>query len=203
MPNMGMKAQGEGGLSGALFSGTRRRLLALFFGQPGRSFYGGELIALAASGSGAVQRELSHLAQAGLVNVKSVGKQKHYQANAASPIFAELRGIVLKTVGLADPLRDALAPLADRITAAFVYGSVAKQTDTAASDIDLLILSDSLTYGDVFEALEAASALLGRPVNPTILSREDFKRKAGDAFLSRVLQQPRVWVMGGEHDLAV
>lgn len=202
---MGKKdlSQASKGMASALFSGTRQRVLALLFGQPSRSFYASELIKLANSGSGAVQRELAGLSQVGLVTVRAVGNQRHYQANASSPIFAELCGIVRKTVGLADPLRAALAPIAGQIVAAFVYGSVAKQTDTGSSDIDLLILSDTLSYGDLFEALEAASAELGRAVNPTILSRAAFTQKAADAFLSRVREQPKVWIMGGEDDLPV
>lgn len=202
---MGKKdlSQASKGMASALFSGTRQRVLALLFGQPSRTFYASELIKLANSGSGAVQRELAGLSQVGLVTVRAVGNQRHYQANASSPIFAELCGIVRKTVGLADPLRAALVPIAGQIVAAFVYGSVAKQTDTGSSDIDLLILSDTLSYGDLFEALEAASAELGRAVNPTILSRAAFTQKAADAFLSRVREQPKVWIMGGEDDLPV
>lgn len=207
MPNMGTKPASEPqrGLADALFSGTKQRLLGLLFGQPSRSFYANELIELAKSGSGAVQRELANLTQSGLVNVRPVGNQKHFQANAASPIFAELCGIVQKTVGLADPLREALAPLAGQIIAAFVYGSVAKKTDTAGSDIDLMILSDDLTYGDVFNALEAASGTLGRAVNPTILTRQELgKRQAEkESFLTRVLQQPKVWIIGGEDALTI
>ncbi|MEP7057471.1 MAG: nucleotidyltransferase domain-containing protein [Caldimonas sp.] len=208
MPNMGMRSPAPSqrtGLADALFSGTRQRLLGLLFGQPSRSFYATELIGLAGSGSGAVQRELANLAQSGLVTLRAVGNQKHYQANAESPIFAELCGIAQKTVGLAEPLREALAPLGRQIRAAFVYGSVAKKTDTAASDIDVMLLSDELSYADTFAALEAASSRLGRTVNPTILTRKDFiKRvKARESFLTRVLAQPKVWIIGGESDLAV
>jgi predicted nucleotidyltransferase len=204
MPNMGWVSHSDG-LASALFSGTRQRVLGLLFGQPSRSFYASELIQRVGSGSGAVQRELANLVQSGLVTVRPVGNQKHFQANPASPIFAELCGIVQKTTGLADPLREALGPLADRIAAAFVYGSVAKQADTAASDIDLMILGDDLTYGDVFGALESASATLGRTVNPTILSRTELARRLAnqESFLTRVLQQPKVWIIGGEDALAV
>jgi predicted nucleotidyltransferase len=208
MPNMGTKPSTPSrptGLANALFSGTKQRVLGLLFGQPSRSFYATELIGLAASGSGSVQRELANLAASGLVTVKAVGNQKHYQANAESPIFAELCGIAQKTVGLAEPLRDALEPLAPRIMVAFVYGSVAKKTDTASSDIDLMLLSDEVSYGDAFAALEAASSQLGRVVNPTILTRKEFSKrvKAQESFLTRVLAQPKVWIVGGEHDLAV
>jgi predicted nucleotidyltransferase len=180
-------------------------VLGLLFGQPGRSFYANELIGLAGGGSGAVQRELVRLARSGLVTTRPVGNQKHYQANPDSPLFAELCGIVQKTVGLAEPLRHALRGVARQIRAAFVYGSVAKRQDAAASDIDLMIISDTLSYGDIFSALEAASVRLGRPVNPTIMtSKELAKRvKSDNAFTTRVLAQPKIWVMGGEDDLRV
>ena len=193
------------GLADALFSGTQQRVLGLLFGQPERSFYATELINLAGAGSGAVQRELARLAQSGLVTLKAVGNQKHYQANPASPIYDELCGVVRKTVGLAEPLRAALAPLAMQIKAAFVYGSIAKKEDTASSDIDLMLVSDTLTDGDVVLALQAATELLGREVNPNIFTSQDFAKrlKEGSSFVTRVMAQPKVWLIGGEHDLAV
>jgi predicted nucleotidyltransferase len=192
------------GIADALFSKVQQRVLAVLFGNPGRSFYANEVIALAGSGTGAVQRELARLEAAGLVTVTRVGNQKHYQANAAAPVFEELRGMVLKTSGLADVLRGALAPLAARIGAAFVYGSVAKKQDTANSDIDLMVVSDSLSYADLFTVLEEATSRLGRPVNPTVYSRQEFDKRvrADNAFIKRVLAQPKLWVIGEEHDLA-
>jgi predicted nucleotidyltransferase len=191
------------GLADALFSTTQQRVLGLLFGQPERSFYATELIGLTGAGSGAVQRELARLEASGLATVRRLGTQKHYQANPASPLYEELVGIVRKTVGLAEPLREALAPLAPRIVAAFVYGSVAKRRDTARSDIDLMVLSDELGYADVFGALEEAGARLGRTVNPTVYSRKGLARrvKAGSAFVKRVLEQPKLWVIGSERDL--
>jgi len=187
----------------ALFPAVRQRVLAVLFGSPDRSFYANELIALARSGTGAVQRELASLLAAGLVTVRDQGNQKHYQANAASPVFAELRGLVLKTVGLADVLRAALAPLEDQVAAAFVYGSVARQQDTAASDVDVLIVSDALGYAEVFGALEGAAQTLGRAINPTLYTRAELaRRRAQDnAFVTRVLDQPRIWLMGDEEVL--
>ena len=187
----------------ALFPAVRQRVLAVLFGSPDRSFYANELIALARSGSGAVQRELASLLAAGLITVRDQGNQKHYQANAASPVFAELRGLVLKTVGLADVLRAALAPLEDQVAAAFVYGSVARQQDTAASDVDVLIVSDALGYAEVFGALESAAQTLGRTINPTLYTRAELaRRRAQDnAFVTRVLDQPRIWLMGDEEVL--
>jgi len=187
----------------ALFPAVRQRVLAVLFGAPDRSFYANELIALARSGTGAVQRELASLLAAGLVTVRDQGNQKHYQANAASPVFAELRGLVLKTVGLADVLQAALAPLADQVAAAFVYGSVARQQDTAGSDVDVLIVSDALGYAEVFSALEGAAQTLGRTINPTLYTRAELaRRRAQDnAFVTRVLAQPRIWLMGDEEVL--
>jgi predicted nucleotidyltransferase len=191
------------GLADALFSTTQRRVLGLLFGQPERSFYASELIALVGAGSGAVQRELARLEQSGLVTVRRLGTQKHFQANPDSPLFGELSSIARKTVGLAEPLRDALTPLASRIIAAFVFGSVAKRKDTAASDIDLMVVSDRLTYADVFEALEAVSSMLGRTINPTIYTRREFvkRRRESNAFLTRVLAQPKLWILGTDDDL--
>lgn len=192
------------GVAEALFTKVQQRVLGVLFGNPGRSFFANEVIALAGSGTGAVQRELTRLAAAGLLTVKRVGKQKHYQANAGAPVFEELRGLVMKTSGLADVLRAALASLGERISAAFIYGSVAKGQDTAASDIDLMVVSDSLTYGEVFGALEDAVTRLGRRVNPTVYSRREFarRRKRGSAFVTRVLAQPKIWLIGDEHGFA-
>ncbi|MBI3917524.1 MAG: nucleotidyltransferase domain-containing protein [Betaproteobacteria bacterium] len=193
------------GIADALFSKVRQRVLGVLFGNPGRSFYANEVIALAGSGTGAVQRELIRLETTGLLTVTRVGKQKHYQANPAAPVFEELRGLVLKTSGLADVLRTGLAPLAGQITAAFVYGSVPKGEDTAKSDIDLMVLSESLTYADLFAALEETSRRLGRKVNPTVYTPQELarRRKQGNAFVTRVLAQPRIWRIGGERDLAL
>ncbi|MCI0570998.1 MAG: hypothetical protein L0Y66_09610 [Myxococcaceae bacterium] len=190
-------------LADALFTSTQQRVLGLLFGQPERSFVVTELIAKTGSGSGAVQRELAKLAGSGLLTMRKVGNQKHYQANPDSPIFEELTGIARKTVGLAEPLREALAPLSDRIDAAFVFGSIAKRSDAATSDIDLMIVSDTLDYAQVFGALEVAAARLGRAVNPTVYAHSELAKrlKDGNAFVTRVLGQPKLWLIGSEHDL--
>ncbi|MHB8836206.1 MAG: nucleotidyltransferase domain-containing protein [Candidatus Methylomirabilia bacterium] len=211
VPNMGMKrssddptARPDIGLADALFTKVQQRVLGVLFGNPGKTFYGNQLIALARCGTGAVQRELGRLAAAKLVTVTKVGNQKLYQANAAAPVFEELRGLVLKTSGLADILRVALEPVAAQISSAFVYGSVAKGQDTAASDIDLMVVSESLTYADLFAAVEEAVKQLGRPVNPTVYSQQELSKRVSErnAFITRVLGQPRLWLIGDEHDLA-
>jgi predicted nucleotidyltransferase len=187
------------GIANALFTKVQQRVLAVLFGNHARSFYANELIALASSGSGAVQRELAQLEAAELVTVKRVGNQKHYQANASAPIFEELRGLVLKTSGLVDVLRAALAPLAAQIDQAFVYGSIAQGKDTAKSDIDLMVISDNVSYADLIAALEPATNQLRRSVNPTVYSPMEFGKRFrhADAFVNRVLAQPKLWVIGG------
>jgi predicted nucleotidyltransferase len=192
------------GVADALFSKVQQRVLAVLFGNPARSFYGNELIALAGSGSGAVQRELARLAAAGLVTVTRIGNQKHYQADPTTPVFEDLRRLVMKTSGLADIVRSALAPMAGQISAAFVFGSVAKAMDTVTSDIDLLIVSDTLSYGELFAALEPATNRLQRTVNPTLYSRADIvsRRRAGNPFIKRVFAQHKLWVIGQADDLA-
>lgn len=211
IPNMGTKKRSTkaapsavSGIADALFTKVQQRVLAVLFGNPGRSFYANEVIALAGSGTGAVQRELARLEAAGLVTVTHVGKQKHYQANTSAPVYKELRGLVLKTSGLVDTLRTVLAPLTSQIQSAFVYGSVAKGKDTTKSDIDLMVVSDSLTYADLFASLEAATQRLGRTVNPTVYSRQELNKRIREknSFIQRVLAQPKLWVIGEEHGLA-
>lgn len=189
--------------SDALFSKTQQRVLAVLFGQAQRSFYANEIIALADSGSGAVQRELARLAAAGLITAKKIGNQKHYQANRDAPIFEELRGIVLKTFGVADVLRSALQPLWAQIELAFVYGSVAKGSEHAGSDIDFMVVGTLASNAQLLSALLPAQTQLGRVVNPTLYTQDEFMQriKEGRSFIMRVMEQPKIFVKGAEHDL--
>ena len=191
-------------LSDALFTATQQRVLGCLFGPPGRSFSISELIQTTGAGSGAVQRELARLSGSGLLSVEQLGKQKLYRANPASPIHDEIVAIVRKTFGLAMPLRDALTPLADRLHAAFVFGSVAKGTDTASSDIDLMLVSDALTYADAMAALHPLMERLGREINPTLYTRAELRKRIaeGNSFVTRVLAQPRLWLIGSDDALA-
>lgn len=204
-PNMGSISgtTAPANLADALFPRVRQRVLGLLYGNPERSFFSNEVVALAQSGTGAVQRELASLAGAGLLTVSSQGNQKHYKANTAAPVFEELRVLVLKTSGLVDLLRSALAPLASQMDAAFVFGSVSKRQDTATSDIDLMLIGDALGYADVFSALEEAAARLGRKVNPTIYTRAELAKriKQRNAFTTRVLAQDKLWVIGSQESL--
>jgi predicted nucleotidyltransferase len=191
------------GLAAVLFTPVQQRVLGLLFAQPDRRFQSAELIRLAGSGTGAVHRLLVKLARAGLVTVNQVGNQKYYQANHSSPVFSELHGLIVKTSGLLEPLRAALANLLKRMDTAFVYGSLAKAADHSASDIDLMVISDKLDYSDLFSALQSAEAQLGRTVNPNVMTLSEWRRKRKQAgFVSRIASQPRLFVVGSDDDLA-
>ena len=208
MPTMGIESDQSNQsqpltMADALFTRTQQSVLDLLFGQPAQSFYTNEIIRRSGGGSGAVQRELSRLVRSGLVSVERVGSQKHYRANPESPLFGELCSIMRKTVALVEPLKLALAPLLPEIELAFVYGSVAKGGDTASSDVDLMIVSDSLSYADVFSILEPVSAGMGRVIQPTLYSRDELEKRIStdNAFVKRVLAQPKIWVVGKESEL--
>lgn len=200
VPNMGSIRTNFGS---ALFTETQQRLLGYLFGQPQRSFYAKELIKLTASGSGAIQRELKRLETSGLITAHWQGNQKHYQANPDAPIYEELCNIAEKTFGLADPIRECLEPFADEIHAAFIYGSVAKQREHAFSDIDVMVISDTLSYAQLMGALEPAEQRLGRRVNPTLYTPAEFTQRLAqnNSFLIRTMQQNKIWLVGSEHDL--
>ena len=191
-------------LADALFTTTQQRVLALLFGQPSRSFFASELIALTGSGSGAVQRELKRLTSSGLVTVKRIGKQKHYQANPDCPVFEELCALVRKTVAMVAPIRRAFAPLTEAITLALIYGSVVKGTDTASSDIDLLVVADDLSLETLYSALAPVEASLDRKISPTLYTTKEFddRRAAGNPFLARVLEGEHLLLVGGADDAA-
>jgi predicted nucleotidyltransferase len=190
-------------LLNALFSKVQQRVLALIFGHPERSFYMSEIVRTVCSGVGAVQRELSRLQRSGLITVERIGNQKHYRANQDAPIFEELRGLVVKTVGLAEPIRKSFQPYARSIKAAFVYGSVAKGTDTAQSDIDLMIIGEGLNYSDLYTAAQGAEEKLRRKVNPLFLSSKDWQRKASDrgSVVSKISTSPKIFIIGSESEL--
>lgn len=185
-------------VAAALFTPVQQRVLGLLFGQPERRFQSAELIRLAGSGTGAVHRQLQRLEKAGLVAVSRDGNQKYYTARMDAPVFPELHGLVVKTVGIVEPIRAALAPISDAIDLAFVFGSVAKGSEGAESDIDLLIVTDKLAYADVYSALAEAEQTLGRTINPTVFTRAEWKKKRArhDSFAARIRVQPRIFVIG-------
>ncbi len=201
-PTRGTAAATRAGLANALFTSTQQKVLGLLFGQPDRSFYVTQIMDLARSGRGAVQRELQRLESAGLVSVQSFGNQKHYQANRESPLFDEICSIVRKTVGLEEHVRAVVESLPGEVHIALIYGSVAKGEDHSASDIDLLLVADDLTLEQVFAALSPVEELLARKVNPTLYTKVEYsrRRKRGNAFLKRVLSGPVIPLAGSVDD---
>lgn len=182
----------------ALFTDSQTRVIRWLFGQPERAFHLNELLRLTGLGSASLQRELKKLTEAELVRSERVGNLRRFQANAESPVYGELVALARKTLGIEAMLRDALAPLAPRLEAAFIYGSVAKGTDTAKSDIDVMLVGKNLLLGKVLELLLPLETQLGRKINPTCLSPAEFKRRRAerDSFVKRVLAQPTLPLIG-------
>jgi len=199
LPNMGNHIT----IADALFSRTQQRVLALLYGHADRSYYLKQIIDWVNAGRGSVQRELEKLVSTGLLTKRSLGNQQHYQANPGCLIYSELLSIVKKTFGIADVLQQALLPLDKEIDFAFVYGSVAKGEETSKSDIDLFIASESVAYADVMNVLTSSEVELGRPVNPSIYNRDDIRKKLKEknAFISRLIEQPKIWVKGSDDDI--
>jgi len=202
LPRMGTTTQTVN-LSNALFSKVQQRVLGLIFAHPDRSFYTSEIIRTVDSGTGAVERELSRLLRSGLVSVERIGNQKHYRANQHSPIFEELHGLILKTLALKVPLRQALEPYADKIKAAFVFGSVAKGTDNAQSDIDLMVIEDGLNYSELYTALQNVEDRVRRKINPVFLTMNEWRRRSSQegSFVKKLGAQPKLFVLGSKRDL--
>lgn len=185
-----------------LFGRTRRGVLGWLYGHPDQAFYLREIIRQTGSAQGAVQRELEALTRGGLLTRTVRGRQVYFQANASSPIYAEVQQILLKTAGLTDVLREALAALVDRIRVALVFGSAARGQLRSQSDIDLLVLGD-VTFSEVAHAVARAQERLGRDVNPSVYPPAEFRAKirSGHHFLTTVLSQPKLFVIGGPNEL--
>jgi predicted nucleotidyltransferase len=185
-------------IADALFTRTQQRVLGLLFGEPERSFFASEIFRRAGLGRGSVQRELQRLVGSGLAQVTQVGNQKHYRANPDSPVFAELRSLILKTSGLAEPLREALGALSKQIELALIIGSVARGDVHAHSDIDLLVVSRELTLERLFARLARAEETIGRSIHPVLLTPAEFRRRRRERspFLTKVLSHETIPLIG-------
>ena len=185
-------------IASALFSDSQSRVFRWLFGQPERSYHLNELLRLTSLGSASLQRELGKLAEAGLVNSEKVGNLRRFQANKDSPVFDELVALTRKTLGAQPLLQEALAPMQEKLEQAFIYGSVAKGTDTASSDIDVMVVGYDLLLGDVLKLLLPVESKLGRKISPTLYTPAEFKRRKAqkDSFLHRVLEQPVIPLVG-------
>jgi len=185
-------------LADALFTSTQQKVLGALFGQPDRSFFVTQVMELAGSGRGAVQRELERLRKGGLVSVHMMGTQKHFQADPDSPLFDEICGIIQKTVGLASPIREALQTISGNIQLALIFGSVAKKTDSSSSDIDVLVVADGVMLEDIYKALMPVEAKLARRISTKLYTPAEFKERLDNenAFMQRVLEGPVIELIG-------
>lgn len=185
-------------LADALFTRTQQNVLQYLYGRPDKSFYTKEILRLTGMGVHTIKRELDRMVEVGLLLKESKGNQKHYQANPDCPIYTELKSIVDKTFGVTGILAAALEQLFPQVDYAFIYGSIAKGTEHADSDIDLMLVGENLSYSRFMEALMPAEETLGRTINPTILSINEFKTRLEQkqVFLTRVLSQQVLWLKG-------
>ena len=186
-----------------LFGSTRRRVLGWLLGHADEAYYLRQIVRHTDTSVGAVQRELEQLTAAGLLRRTVQGRQVYFQANREAPIFPELQGLFAKTAGLTDVLREALATLGRRVNVAFVFGSAARGELRASSDVDLLVVGDA-PFQDVVASLARAQERLGRDINPTVYPPDEFRAKvrAKHHFLTAVLREPRMFIIGGDDELA-
>jgi DNA-binding transcriptional ArsR family regulator len=186
----------------ALLPKTRQGILAATLLQPEKAWYVSELARRMGVPSSSLQRELRDLAEAGILKTHRQGRMSYYQANVDSPLFPDLRGLLLKTAGLIDVLADALKPVASKVVAAFVYGSMASGDEQSDSDVDVMIVG-TVPAPDLALSLRRARDLLGRQINPTTYTPAEFyeKRAAKDDFLTGVLGKPKLFVLGSDDEL--
>ncbi len=186
----------------ALLPRTRQGILAAMLVQPSKSWYVSELARRMGVPSSSLQRELHHLTVAGILKTYRQGRMVYYQANSQSPVFPDLRGLLLKTAGLVDVLADVLKPVAAKLCVAFIYGSIASGSEQSDSDIDLMVIGTASPV-ELALPLRRARELVGREINPTVYTPAEFTRKraARDAFLTRVLDNPRLPVLGNINEL--
>ena len=190
-------------LTTVLFSKTRRAVLGLILSHPDRAFYLREIVKLTGLGIGQLQREFEQLNAAGIIRRFEQGRHVYFQADQNCPVYDELRGIIRKTVGVADELRRALVPLRERIVVAFIFGSIARGDENSGSDLDVMIIGD-VTLSEVVEAVRGSEDTLLRPVNPSVYPVKEFTAKlvAKQHFLTRVMASEKLLLIGDEHDLA-
>ena len=187
-------------LSDTLFGRTRGAVLAVLYGHAGESYYLRQLARMTGIALGPVQRELSQLVDAGLVTKRTQGTQTLFAANEASPVFAEMRSLVAKTVGMHDVLLASLRPLEKKIDVAFVYGSVARSGESELSDVDLMVVGTA-GFAEVVDRIADAQKTLHREINPTVFTAKEFTSKLRGNFLKTVLGGKKLFLIGDEDDL--
>ena len=189
-------------LSKTLFGKTRRAVLSLLYGHVNDAYYLRQIVRAAGVGLGGVQRELKQLSHAGIIQRIVRGHQVYYQANPQCPVFAELKNLVVKTVGVGAALQAALTPLGNRIDVAFIYGSIARSEEHRDSDVDVLVVG-KVTFAEIVSSLSEAQKAIGREVNPHVLHEAEFRKRvrAKEHFVSRVMESPKIFIIGSPHEL--
>ena len=197
-----MRTERTAGLADVLFGRTRGAILALLYGHVDESFYTRQIAREVNASVGAIQRELETLAKIGIIKRSSIGNQVFYQVNKDAPVFPEMRGLVNKTVGAISVLRSAVKAISNQIVVAFVYGSVAREEETAQSDVDLIIIGEA-TLEDAMSHLSGVEKLLGRAINPSVYSNAEFRSKlvSGNHFLNTVVKGQKVFLIGDDDEL--
>jgi len=202
-PKMGATAPILGAVGQALFGKTRREVLTLLYGHPDRAYHMRDIARRSNCGQGAVQRELVALAEAGILTRTRCGNQVQYSANKDQPVYRELRALVLKTVGLVDVLREALAPLRENIAVAFVFGSMVSGEPNEASDVDVMVIGEA-TFAQVVAALSPTQDILGREVNPSVYPCDEWRERihTHHHFVTSVAGSAKLYLIGDADELS-
>jgi predicted nucleotidyltransferase len=188
-------------LPSLLFPEYRRRVLSLLLLRPDEALHGREIARQTGLAAGTITRELTRLAEVGLLKREKRGNQQVYSADTGGPIYAELASILRKTSGIAEVLVQALSPIAGKLRLAFVFGSVAQGRETSGSDVDLMLIGD-ISFREAVEILYPAQTTVGREVNPKLYSAQEFAAKAPvEPFLADILAKPKIFLIGNAHDL--
>jgi predicted nucleotidyltransferase len=189
-------------LGTTLFGKTRRAVLTLLYSHPDESFYLRQIARVTSAGMGSLQRELKQLSEAGIIQRSEIGRQAFFKANSDSPVFPELRNLIIKTFGVADVLRTALSPLADTIQVAFIFGSMAGGEFKEGSDLDVMVVGET-AFEEVVASLSPVQETLAREINPTVYPPDEFKSKlaGGHHFLKSILKAPKIFLIGDENEL--
>jgi len=188
-------------ISAALFPGTKRKILALFFLNPDQEYYFSEVVRLTGTRQGVIQRELKSLTEAEILTSEKRGRQKFYSVNRKHPIFQDLRNIIFKTFGVIGKIREALEPAAEQIKTAFVYGSFARGDEVSGSDLDLFVIG-SLGLDELVSILSDVEQAIGREINPTLFSAKEFRKKWSQKnhFLKSIAKSGKEYVIGSENE---
>ena len=187
----------------ALFTPAQQKLLGLLFVRVNQGFHLNEIMRLTGLGSASAQRELKRLHDSGVIVSERIGNVRRFRPNKECIVYTELANLVKKTFGLVSVLNSALAPLQDVLNVAFVYGATAKEQENMDTNVELLLIGDNTSYGELLSRLPVAERILRRKINPNLYSVPDYKRRLREQqpFILQVLREQKIYVLGDESDL--